>query len=223
MNAGEPPAFLLLAFGPFGAWERNSTEIVSERAAERLRAGGARVVRRVLRAAVGALEESLEAAFLEAGRPAAVLACGLSGRARKVQVERVALNCADFRIPDVDGAQPRGLPLRPGEPDAWMTRSDVHAAVAAIEARGVAAQVSNSAGTFLCNATYFGVLRRSVPAQIPALFLHLPPLPGEAAAAVARGAAAGDPDPADPDAAMPLEQQVAAVEAAALLLLGHLS
>lgn len=207
---------VLTAFEPFGAWETNSTIAVVTAAAQRLRDAGLLVRTRVLPVDLEGAMPALEQA-LAGDRPAAVICCGLSGRARTVHVERVALNVADFRIPDAGGRTPRGEFVVPGAPEAYLTPVPVHSIVAALAERGVPSQVSNSAGTYLCNAVYFCALRATRSTGVPTLFLHLPPLPGAAAEACIR-----DPSAADPEAAMSVELQVEAVVAVAEFLIpGH--
>ena len=208
---------VLTAFERFGAWETNSTiEVVAE-AARWLRAEGRTVRTRVLPVDLEEAAPALEQALAGVPAPSAVVCCGLSGQARSVRVERVALNVADFRIPDAAGRTPRGEPVVSGAPEAFLTAVRVHDVVARLRAADLPAEVSNSAGTYLCNAVYFHALRATRPHGIPALFLHLPPVPEAAARAVLR-----DPAAADPEAALPLADQVLAVVAVAELLApGH--
>ncbi len=207
---------VLTAFEPFGAWETNSTIEVVAAAARRLREAGYVVRSRVLPVDLEEAAPALEQA-LAGEPPSAVVCCGLSGRARCVHVERVALNVADFRIPDAAGRTPKGEPVIPGAPEAFLATIPVHRIVATLADRGVPAAVSNSAGTYLCNAVYFHALRATRRDGVPALFLHLPPLPGAAETAAAR-----DPSAADPSAAMALELQVEGVVAVAeSLIAGH--
>ncbi len=207
---------VLTAFEPFGAWETNSTISVVAEASRRLRERGRAVRSRVLPVDLDEAAPALQQALAGPG-PSAVVCCGLSGRARSVHVERVALNVADFRIPDASGRRPRGEPVVPGAPEAILTAVPVHRVVERLRGEGIQAQVSNSAGTYLCNAVYFHALRATRPRGIPALFVHLPPLP-EAAAEVALR----DPEAAVAEASMPFEDQVAAVVAVAMdLSPGH--
>jgi pyroglutamyl-peptidase len=81
----------------------------------------------------------------------------------------------------------------------------------ALLARGIPARLSNSAGTYLCNAAMYRLLGR-LPQDVPAGFIHLPHLPAEAARLMAEGE--GDLVPS-----MALELQVAAVRAALALCL----
>jgi pyroglutamyl-peptidase len=205
---------LLTAFEAFGAWDVNSTIEVVAGAARRLRRAGLSVRTRVLPVDLVEAPRVLEQALMGA---AAVVCCGLSGQARAVHVERVAVNLADFRIPDASGRAPCREPLMVGEPEAFLAAAPVHRIVEELRARSVPAEISTSAGTYVCNAVYFHALRTTRADGIPTVFLHLPPLPGAAAIAAER-----DPAGADPEAGMTLDLQVeAVVTVAASLISGH--
>lgn len=204
---------LLTAFDAFGPWLHNSTQDVVELAAAQLLGDGRAVETRTLPVVLSRAPE-VEDLVAELA-PSAVIACGLAGLARVLHIERVALNVADFRIPDNDGVSAAGRSLVDGDPDALLARVDLRAAVEAATGVGSAAQISNSAGTYLCNAVYFHVLRATRPRGIPALFIHCPPLPGRAERAWARA-----PTAVDPEAAMSLASQAAGVAAVARFLAG---
>lgn len=211
---------LITAFEPFGDWDRNTSADVGRAVAD---ATDARLL--VLPVDLDVAPGLLRAAC--AGQDA-VLCLGLHGRARALRVERVGLNLADFEIPDNAGHIAAATPLDPGGPDARMTTVDVRAAVDAMRSAGVPADVSNSAGTYLCNAVYFTALQTG----LPSLFIHLPPLPGHARVAAERRARraptgrrdwfaeglSGEQGGIDPAAALPLDAQVRGVLAAARIL-----
>jgi len=204
----------LFAFEAFGPWEVNSTDAVTAAVAERLRGEGVDVVRRVLpvvlRLAPGQLTE-----LLDAEQPDAVLATGLAGLRPDIDVERVAINVADFRIDDNEGHRAGSVPLDPSGPDAWLAAVDVRALRDRIAATGARARISNSAGTYLCNAIHYHLLSWSRPRSVPGMFLHIPPLPEATAAAALRA-----PDAVDPGVGMEFGQQVAGVAEAGRFLLG---
>lgn len=116
-------------------------------------------------------------------RPAAVLALGLAGGRSEVSVERVAINIDDARIADNAGAQPIDQPIVPDGPAACFTTLPLKAIVAALRAAGVPAVVSQTAGTFVCNHVFYGLMHHAARHH-PALkagFIHLPWLPQQAA------------------------------------------
>ncbi|MDE2489291.1 MAG: pyroglutamyl-peptidase I, partial [Elusimicrobia bacterium] len=73
-------------------------------------------------------------------------------------------------------------PVERGGPAACWARLPVRAVVAALAARGIPAVESLSAGAFVCNHVFYGLLR-DLEAEGDALggFLHLPYLPEQAA------------------------------------------
>jgi hypothetical protein len=84
-------------------------------------------------------------------------------------------------IPDNAGAQPVDLPVVAGAAPARFTTLPVKAMVAALRDAGCPAELSNSAGTFVCNHVFYGLqhaLRRRPSARSG--FLHLPLLPSQA-------------------------------------------
>lgn len=211
-------SLLVTAFEPFGDWERNTSADVG------------RAVAAELGVDLAILPVDLEIGprrLIEQLEPyTAVLSLGLHGRARALRIERVGLNLADFEVPDNAGRTVSAQRLEEG-PDALMTSVDVRGLVATIREAGVPADVSNSAGTYLCNAVYYTALRRR-----RALFVHVPPAPGDAAIAAAARAQrprtrrdwfgeglSGEMGGIDPTAELDLDAQIRGVLHAARALL----
>lgn len=117
---------------------------------------------------------------VQAFQPQAVLCLGEASRRAVVSIERVALNLLDYRIPDYAGQQCQDEAVFPDGPAAYFVTLPVRAMLAAIQAAGVPAELSLSAGAYLCNQVLYTLLHtRSVPGG----FIHLPSLPEQAAAA----------------------------------------
>jgi pyroglutamyl-peptidase len=137
-----------------------------------------RVLPTVFGRAIDALDDVLATV-----RPDIVLAVGLAGGRAELSLERVAINVDDARIPDNDGQQPIDRPIVAGGPAAYFTGLPVKAAVAAMRQAGLPAIVSNTAGTFVCNHVFYGLMH-IVATRHPDLrggFLHVPYLPSQAA------------------------------------------
>jgi len=120
----------------------------------------------------------LEAAINETG-PQLVLCVGQAGDRAALCVERIAVNLQNARIPDNDGAQPAETPAIAGGPAAYLTTLPVRAAVAALHAAELPAEISMSAGTFVCNHVFYGLMHLSVLRGQPYRggLLHVPRLP----------------------------------------------
>src|SRR5207253_6250850 len=128
--------------------------------------------------AVAALEDALVAT-----RPDIVLCVGQAGGRAELSLERVAINVDDARIPDNDGHQPIDRPVVAGGPTAYFATLPIKAAVRALREAGLPAAVSNTAGTFICNHVFYGLMHLAATRRLPLRggFLHVPFLPSQAA------------------------------------------
>ncbi|HEX2150535.1 MAG TPA: pyroglutamyl-peptidase I [Stellaceae bacterium] len=146
------------------------------------RLGRIEIVTWRLPTAFGRSLDALDAA-LAATHPDLVLCIGLAGGRAALSLERVAINLDDARIPDNAGQQPIDRAIVPSGPAAYFATLPIKAAVAALRQAGLPAIVSNTAGTFVCNHVFYGLMHRAATAR-PALrggFLHVPYLPTQAA------------------------------------------
>lgn len=143
-------------------------------------------------------------ALLAEVRPDLVVCVGEAGGRAAVGLERVAVNVQDARIPDEDGAQPVDVPVVAGGPDAYFSSLPVKACLAAVLAAGVPGEVSNTAGTYVCNTVAYalasrlaGGARGRAGGAVRGGFVHVPRLPEQvpdgvpALGAVAAGAGLG--------------------------------
>jgi pyroglutamyl-peptidase len=112
-----------------------------------------------------------------------VLCLGQASRRIVISIERVAVNLLDFRIPDNAGNQVSDQPVVPGGPAAYFTTLPVRAILDHITSHGIPAQLSLSAGAYLCNQVIYVLLHhlQSQDLKLPAGFIHLPDLPEQAA------------------------------------------
>lgn len=132
-------------------------------------------------------------------RPDAVLCIGQAGTRSAVTPEYVGINLRHARIADNLGNQPQDEPVVPGGPTAYFATVPVRAMTAAIEAQGIPAAVSYTAGTYVCNDLLYTLLHHYAETPVRAGFIHVPFLPEQAPQGVA---------------SMPLAQMIRALEAA---------
>ena len=161
--AHEPPqrrrhqgeVILVTGIEPFGGEATNPSWEICERLPREI--AGARVetclVPCVFRRAIEVAADAIERC-----RPVIVLCLGQAGGRSVLGVERVAINVDDARIPDNDGQEPIDEPVAPDGPAAHFATLPVKAMVHAMRKAGAPAEVSNSAGTFVCNHLMYGVL-----------------------------------------------------------------
>jgi pyroglutamyl-peptidase len=118
------------------------------------------------------------AQLIEEVRPCALICLGLWPGTQMLRLERIAVNIADFEIPDSVGLMTRG-PVIEGGAEAYRSTLPIHAIQDRLLNAGLPARLSGSAGTFLCNALMYHALRscaQHAPAA-PCGFIHLPELP----------------------------------------------
>ncbi|HYB44171.1 MAG TPA: pyroglutamyl-peptidase I [Candidatus Methylomirabilis sp.] len=168
---------LLTGFEPFAGDTVNPSGEVAKLLDSRS-AGGCDVHSLVLPVQHEAARD-LVAPALAAADLVAVVHLGLAGGRARISLERVAVNVMDYTRPDASGLVLRDVPCVADGPAAAFSTLPLRAMLAALEAEGIPAAVSNTAGTYLCNYalyTTLDALRRRVD-TIPAGFVHLPFLP----------------------------------------------
>lgn len=121
-------------------------------------------------------------ALIRRERPDIVLCVGLAAERQALSVERVAVNLSHARIPDNDGRQPHDKPVVARGPAAYFSTLPVLKTVAALQRAGVPAEMSLSAGAFVCNHVFYTLMhavarQRGVHRVRRAGFLHVPALP----------------------------------------------
>lgn len=129
-------------------------------------------------------------------QPDVILSIGQAGGRSAVTPERIAVNIRDARIPDNAGNQPKGEFVVHDGPAAYFATVPVEKMADNICAKQLPATVSNSAGAFVCNDTFYALLHNFAQTQVRVGFIHIPYLPEQSAPA------------------LPLEQSVAALIAA---------
>ena len=167
------PRLLVIGFGPFPRVPRNPSATAARRvaASPRWRILGIVADALVLPTTYAALDTVLDPA-LDARRFSALLMIGVAGRAKKIRVERRAVNRASILFPDAAGRTPARLTMAqaPASRRVRMAPGPLHAT---LRRRGLACADSQDAGRYLCNAAYM----RALAAPVPVLFIHIPKPP----------------------------------------------
>jgi pyroglutamyl-peptidase len=175
------PKVLLTAFEPFAGDAVNpSLEIALGLTGSMI--GGHRIVGQVLPVAFGETPHTLRQA-LQAERPQLVIALGQAGGRSEISLERVAINLIDARIADNAGVQPIDRPVVAGAPSAYFSTLPVKAMRNALHAEGIPAQISFTAGSFVCNQVFYLLMHElaTMRSNARAGFVHVPYLPAQAA------------------------------------------
>ena len=178
------PRILVTGFEPFGGAELNPSWMLAQAL------HGRQIARHRIVAAqlptVFDLSAQRLGALLRQHRPALVVCLGLAAGRSAMSLERVAINVNDARIPDNRGAQPVDGPVVRGGPSAYFSSLPVKAMLQAMRDAGIAAELSNSAGTFVCNHVFYALMHQLATRRglrgTRGGFVHLPCLPQQMAA-----------------------------------------
>lgn len=112
-------------------------------------------------------------------KPDAVLSVGQAGGRAGITMERIAINVDDARIPDNISQQPIDEEIQVEGEAAYFSTLPIKRIVKAIRESGISAEVSNSAGTFVCNHIMYQALFAATKSDKPfkAGFMHIPFIP----------------------------------------------
>ena len=95
---------------------------------------------------------------IESVKPDAVICVGQAGGRFDFNVERIAINVDDARIPDNEGKQPIDVKIFEDGENAYFATLPIKAMVEEAKKAGVPASVSNTAGTFVFNHIMYSLL-----------------------------------------------------------------
>jgi pyroglutamyl-peptidase len=175
MTTRLPRSVLLTGFDPFGgdtinpSWEAVS-RVHGETIADR------RVITAQLPTTFAGAPKALRAA-LRRHAPDLVLCVGQAGGRAALSLERVAINVNDARIPDNAGAQPVDTRVVKRGPAAYFTSLPIKAMHADLRAAGIPAEISQTAGTFVCNQAFYVLMHALAGSRVRGGFLHIPYVP----------------------------------------------
>ena len=171
---------LLTGFEPFGGYTDNSSWEVAQRVAScGVEGVDVEVVAVQLPVSFARVGEVLRSA-IELHTPDLVIMLGQTTTTDCVRLERVALNMMDSRKADNDGYIADEEPICEGEESALFTSLPIKILRSAIEAQGIAVKITNSAGLYVCNRTYYEALRLCREREgLQAIFVHLPLCEGQ--------------------------------------------
>ncbi len=174
------PAVLLTGFNPFGGDAVNPSWLAAKALHDEVM-GGHRIVAAELPTAFAASGQML-LKLLRKHKPGLVVCVGVAGGRQALSLERVAINVDDARIADNEGAQPVDVPVVKGGPSAYFSTLPIKATLQSLTTAGIAAEVSQTAGTFVCNHVFYVLmhaLKKQRSRNARGGFVHVPYLPGQ--------------------------------------------
>ena len=106
--------------------------------------------------------------------PDVIISVGQAGGRAAIAAELVAINLRHATIPDNSSAQPQDEPIATNGPNAYFSTLPVRKIATAIKSSGISADVSYSAGTYVCNDVLYTLLDHYSGESTRVGFIHIP-------------------------------------------------
>jgi pyroglutamyl-peptidase len=168
---------LLTGFEPFGSAPLNpSLQLAQHFAHEGI--ADAEIITAILPVAARHVPQQIEQLLIN-HQPDWCVMLGLAEGRAQLSFERIAINLADFRIPDNAGDQPIDAPIVVDGPTAYFSTLPVRAMHQASLAVGTPAELSLTAGGYVCNYGFYAARHACETLGLATRvgFIHLPATP----------------------------------------------
>ncbi len=103
-----------------------------------------------------------------------IILLGQASMRKRISIERVALNIYDFPIQDNSGNQIIDQRIIEDEENALFSTLPIKEILNDLKLRGIDSEISNSAGTYICNELFFKGLNLVKNTKTRLGFIHLP-------------------------------------------------
>lgn len=166
---------LLTGFDPFGGESTNPSQLAVQRLAAEPATPDVQIVTVTLPVVFGKAIEAITAAVDE-HQPDVVICVGEAGGRVAVTPERFAVNLDNAPFPDNAGRQPTEQTIIQDAPVAYRSTLPVTDMVTAMRAAGIPAALSSSAGNYVCNNVFYGLMHLIATSrpQLVGGFVHVP-------------------------------------------------
>ncbi|RFB53588.1 pyroglutamyl-peptidase I [Bacillus thuringiensis] len=171
---------LLTGFDPFGGESINPAWEVAKSLHEKT-IGEYKIISKqvptVFQKSISVLKE-----YIEELNPEMIICIGQAGGRPDITIERIAINIDDARIADNEGNQPVDVPVVEEGAIAYWSTLPMKAIVKRLQEEGIPASVSQTAGIFVCNHLFYGLMHEleKHDKKIKGGFIHIPFLPEQA-------------------------------------------
>jgi len=166
---------LITAFEPFGGDTSNITDDILQAISQDEIADERDITFLTLPVSrADALPALLET--IEKNNPDVVVCLGQANERSELSIEKIAVNLCCYRIPDNAGEQPGDEPVVAGGPTAYFSTLPVDALIECLAAAGIPANISYSAGTYVCNSIFYGLMHYIEAKSLDTRggFIHVP-------------------------------------------------
>lgn len=167
---------LVTGFDPFGGEKINPSIEAVKRLNDKI--AGADIVKVEIPTVFYKSIRRLEKA-LDEEKPDIAICVGQAGGRSRISIERVAINISDGRISDNEGNQPIDEVIFEEGDTAYFAKLPIKAMVKEMNKRNIPAEISNTAGTYVCNHLMYGLLY-NIHKKYPNMkggFIHIPFIP----------------------------------------------
>ncbi len=163
---------LLTGFVPFLEYKINPTmQIVENLNGNKV--DGFEIVGRILSVDFQQSAEQFKQ-YIADVKPQIIISLGLAGGRYKITPERIAVNIKDGEA-DNNGYTPVDESIYEDGADAYLTNLPIRNMVNRLQEEGFPAEISNTAGTYLCNTImYEGLIYAKQHEGVRAGFIHIP-------------------------------------------------
>ncbi len=112
-------------------------------------------------------------------QPDIIICVGQAGGRAEITIERIAINIDDARIKDNEGKQPIDMPIVKNGPAAYFSNLPIKHMLEWMKVQKIPANISDSAGTFVCNHIMYGLMHDIMTHHPERLggFIHVPFIP----------------------------------------------
>ena len=167
---------LLTCFNPFGGGDVNVSKVVAKHFASLLHEGYDFVVEQ-LPVSFEHVSKTLSS-LIELHEPNVVMMLGQASSREKISIERVAINMMDSKMGDNNGFAPCEQTIIPLGENALFSNMPLKRIVENWREAGIDGVISNSAGLYVCNCSFYHALSISqrLGNDCKVGFIHLPKL-----------------------------------------------
>ncbi len=170
---------LVTGFEPFGGASLNPSQLLVEELAKQ-KLPGVDLITAILPVEFDRAAEILLAKIQEFS-PSVVISFGQAEGRSSITPEKIAINLDDARIADNSGDARKQKEIVAGGADGYFSTLPVEKIVSALNEAGVPANLSLSAGSFVCNHIFYRMQHALLGQGIKSGFIHLPLVPEQSA------------------------------------------
>lgn len=171
---------LITGFGSFGKHKTNPSQLIALAFPDNFQSekGTGLDIESVVLDTIGATAWKNLKKAVKKKEPSIIIMLGLASGRKAISLERFAMNLRDYSIADEEGQKVKDKPIDKEGPDLIRNPLDLEKIRKRVLKSGYPCEISNHAGTFICNELYYSALKHSIEDKAIAacLFVHVPEL-----------------------------------------------